>query len=200
MRQFASLFLTILCCVGLAAADFSPADLTAIADKAKTMKEGETSSLKMTINGKVVFVGMVMGKNGLTIGGEGVGGTYKFLYAEQGLVVQATQGGTTSTVLVKDGKASPAPAGLAAAFGAGAVSVGVAAQPQPGAQPGAPSGAPSGAQPSGDANSLSSALTTAFSSATWSTQTGLTIPTTASASVIQGNAIITANASDAQTP
>ncbi len=128
MRLIAALLLTVLC-FGLSAADFSAGDLTAIADKAKGMKVGEATSVKVLVNGKPVYVGLVMGASGLTVAGEGVAaGTYKFLYTPQGLVVQSTQAGQTKAVLVSRGKVAPASQDLSRAFGAGAVSTWTAVQ------------------------------------------------------------------------
>lgn len=122
MRLIATLLLTVLC-FGLSAADFTAADLTAIADKAKTMKVGEASSIKVMVDGKAVYVGLVMGASGLTVAGEGVAaGTYKFLYTDSGLMVQSTQSGQTKTVAVVDGRVQPAVSSVSRAFGAGAVS------------------------------------------------------------------------------
>ena len=130
MRLIATLLLTVLG-LGLYAADFSAANLTAIAEKAKTMKVGESDALQMTIDGKVVYVGMVMGANGVTLAGNGVpAGSYKFLYTGEGLVVQSTQAGQTKTVTVanSDNSVQPAPDHLSRAFGAGAVSTWSAVQ------------------------------------------------------------------------
>lgn len=128
MRLIAALLLTVLC-FGLSAADFTAADLTAIADKAKTMKVGEASSIKVMVDGKAVYVGLVMGASGVTVAGEGVpAGSYKFLYTNQGLVVQSTQAGQTKTVAVANGRVEPASNDLARAFGAGAVSTWAAVQ------------------------------------------------------------------------
>jgi len=125
MRLIATLLLTVLC-FGLSAADvnFSAADLTAIAEKAKTMKVGEASSVKVMVDGKAVYVGVVMGANGVTVAGEGIqGATLKFAFTDHGLAVQATQAGQpTKTVLVRDNRIAAADSRVSGAFGAGAVS------------------------------------------------------------------------------
>lgn len=125
MRLIATLLLTILC-FGLSAADasFSAADLTAIAEKAKTMKVGEAGSVKATINGKEVYLGLVMGASGVTVAGEGVtAATFKFAFTDQGLAVQATQAGQpTRMVLVRNNGIAVADPEVSGAFGAGAVS------------------------------------------------------------------------------
>lgn len=75
------------------------------------------------IDGKAVYVGLVMGASGLIVAGEGVpSGTYKFLFTDQGMVVQSTKAGQTATVLVRGNQVAPAPMDLSRAFGSGAVS------------------------------------------------------------------------------
>lgn len=157
MRLIAPLLL--LTAVGLSGADLSGPDLQAIADKAKGMKVGEAGSVKVTLDGKPLHVGMVLGAASLTVAGEGIAAAqYKFNYVEQGLAVQSTQGGRTTTMLVADGKISPAPAALVGAFGAGAISTGqtaqVAAGPKPGDASPAAATAASGRHVHQDLNSL----------------------------------------------
>jgi hypothetical protein len=136
MRLIAALIL--LTAVGLSGADLSGSDLQAIADKASSMQVGDAGSLKVTVDGKPLHVGLVLGAASVTVAGEGIASAqYKFNYVEQGLAVQATQGGRTTTMLVVNGKSSPAPAALVGAFGAGAISRGHTAQvtaAQPAAQ------------------------------------------------------------------
>lgn len=207
MRLIATLLLTVLC-FGLSAADFSAGDLTAIADKAKTMKVGEATSVKVLVNGKAVYVGLVMGASGLTVAGEGIAaGTYKFLYTEQGLVVQSVQAGQTRNVVVQGGKVAPASGDLSRAFGAGAVSTWAVVQAERTAEAkkaDQQSGNPGHQEMSitSDLNSLSTSISISFSTATWSSTSNTLVPDSWTAVVNQSDsntqAVITANASDAQ--
>jgi hypothetical protein len=208
MRLIATLLLTVLC-FGLSAADFSAGDLTAIADKAKTMKVGEATSVKVMVNGKAVYVGLVMGASGLTVAGEGVAaGTYKFLYTDQGLAVQSTQAGQTKTMLVADGKVASAPADISGAFGAGAVSTWSAVKAERLAAAQAAdqqSGTRLGANEMvahGDLNGLTSQIDMSFRFASWSSTSNTIVPDSWTAVVSQNDsniqAIITGNASGAQ--
>jgi hypothetical protein len=200
MRLIAALLLTVLC-LGLSAADFSAGDLTAIADKAKSLKVGEATSVKVMIDGKPVFVGLVMGASGLTVAGEGVpSGTYKFLYTEQGLVVQSVKAGQTQTVVVQGGKVNPASGDLSRAFGPGAVSTWTEVQAERKAGAGADQAAVT--KVTNDLNSLSSILTQSFSATGGTSTTSLIVPDSWTAVVSQNDsniqAIITGNASNAQ--
>lgn len=208
MRLIATLLLTILC-FGLSAADFSGGDLQAIADKAKTMKVGEATSVKVMVNGKAVYVGLVMGASGVTLAGEGIpAGTYKFLYTDRGLAVQATSAGQTKTVLVADGKVAPAQADISRAFGAGAVSTWSAVQAERLAAAQAAdqrSDSPFRANEmvvSDDLNGLTSLIGISFSAGRWSSTSNSLVPNSWTAVVSQNDsniqAIITGNASDAQ--
>lgn len=205
MRLIAALLLTVLC-FGLSAADFSGADLTAIADKAKTMKVGEATSVKVMIDGKAVYVGLVMGASGLTVAGEGVpSGTYKFLYTDQGLVVQSTKAGQTKAVLVARGQVAPAPMDLSNAFGAAAVSTwAVVQQERLDAARNADQARGQELAPPiiSDANSLSFDIAQSFNLATWSSTSNLIVPDSWTAVVSQNDsniqAIIADNASNAQ--
>lgn len=210
MRLIAMLLLTVLC-FGLSAADFSAGDLTAIADKAKTMKVGEATSVKVMVNGKAVYVGLVLGASGLTVAGEGVAaGTYKFLYAEQGLVVQSVQAGVTKTVVVAGNKVAPASGDLSRAFGAGAVSTWAVVQAERTAEAQKADQADTSGSPSrvsslsADLNSLSSAITTSFGGTGWSSTSSLIVPDSWTTVVSQNDssiqAIIAGNASNASNP
>ncbi len=203
MRLIAILLLTVLC-FGLSAADvnFSAADLTAIAEKAKTMKVGEASSVKVMVDGKAVYVGVVMGANGVTVAGEGIqGATLKFAFTDQGLAVQATQAGQpTKTVLVQNNQIAAADSRVSGAFGAGAVSTFKYAEKVQEANQQLHSGRDA-AKYLRDVNSIVSTHLGLVS--TWSFSNSV-IPLFVSAAVTQNNsnqqAVIASNASGAPNP
>lgn len=208
MRLIATLLLTVLC-LGLSAADFSGGDLQAIADKAKTMKSGEATAVKVMVNGKAVYVGLVMGDSGVTIAGEGIpAGTYKFLYTDYGLAVQATSAGQTKTVLVSDGSVAPAQTDISRAFGAGAVSTWSAvhaerlAAAQAADQQSGSAFKTNEMLAYGDLNGLTSLIQISFFAGHWSSTSNSLVPNSWTTVVSQNDsniqAIITGNASGAQ--
>lgn len=206
MRLLAILLLTCACITAYAM-ELTAADLTAMAEKSKTMKVGETSSIPVKINGKTVYIGLVMGAAGVTFAGEGiVGGTLKFLYTDKGVVVQVAEKGLPpKTMLVADGKVGPAPAGVV--FGSAAVATATEVQAEKAAAVTTATTAEAkqaAVQAQNDFNSVSTQIVSAFANLSTST-TSTYVPTFADAAVTQNNSnttntIVTGNASGATNP